>query len=683
MKPNRIGQIGIPAAIIGIVVMMVVPMPTLLLDVLLALNMAFSVLILLVSLRVTKPLDFSIFPALILIATLFRLSLNISSTRLVLLNGFAGHVIEAFGNFVVGGSIVVGLVIFVILMIIQFVVITNGAGRVAEVAARFTLDALPGKQMAVDADLNSGLIDENEARKRRKEVSAEADFYGAMDGASKFVKGDAIASVVITLINLVGGFIIGMVQRGQSAQDAMQTYSLMSVGDGLVSQIPALLLSVSTGLIVTRATTENDMGSDLLAQFSKQRQAVQIAGAAIIFLGLIPGLPKLPFLLVGGAALAVAYQLPKEGEAAATDEAEPEALPTAPQKDSPLAIAQDMRVEPLELELAYDLIDLVDTAAGGDLLDRVRALRRKLAQEIGIVVPLVRTRDNLDLPPRNYAIRIHGVEVARGQAPAGMVLAIGDDLDQLPGMVTQEPVFGLAAKWVPTELREHVALANCTVVDRSSVITTHMAEVVRVHAAQLLGREDVKMLVDMVKQSHPVVVDELTPAPLSLGEIQRTLQALLAERVCIRDLVRIFEAMSMRAKAGPDPEGLVEAARSALGPAIAASHAIEGRLCVVTFDPLLEQRLLESLRPSEAGAYLMLDPMLAERLATETARATAAAEGIGDPPVLVCAGPLRLPVHRLLEQVAPRVPVLSYAELGGQLTLVTSGVVSVSEVTAA
>lgn len=682
MKSNRLGLIGIPAALIGIIIMMVVPVPPVVLDMLLAFNIAFSVLIMLVSMRVTKPLDFSIFPALLLIATLFRLSLNVSSTRLVLSEGYAGKVIEAFGDFVIGGSLVVGIVIFVILMIIQFVVITNGAGRVAEVAARFTLDALPGKQMAVDADLNSGLIDEAEARKRRKEVAAEADFYGAMDGASKFVKGDAIAAVIITLVNLIGGFITGMLMNGMPAAEAMQTYSRMSIGDGLVSQIPALLLSVGTGLIVTRATTENDMGNELLAQFGKQKQAMQIAGGMILALGLVPGLPKLPFLIIGAAALFIATRMKEPGE---EPEVEPdiEDLPIAPQKDSPMQIAQDMRVEPLELELAYDLIDLVDAASGGDLLDRVRALRRKLAQEIGIVVPLVRTRDNLDLPPRHYAIRVHGVEVARGQAPAGMVLAIGDDLDSLPGMATQEPVFGLDAKWVPAELREHVALANSTVVDRSSVVTTHMAEVVRVHAAQLLGREDVKMLVDMVKQSNPVVIEELTPQPLSLGEVQRTLQALLDERVCIRDLVRIFEAMSMRAKMSPDPEGLVEAARGALGPAIAASHAVDGRLSVITFDPLLEQRMLETLRQGESGSFLIMDPMLAERIAMETARVAQAAEAAGDPPVLVCAQPLRLAVRRLLETAAPRTPVLSYAELGGQLTLVTSGVVNVAEVTAA
>ena len=682
MKANNIATIGVPALIIAVVIMMVIPLPTALLDLLLAFNLGISVLILLMAMRVTRPLEFSAFPVVILIATLFRLALNISSTRLVLLNGDAGAVIDAFGSFVVGGSIVVGLVIFIILMIIQFVVITNGAGRVAEVSARFTLDAMPGKQMAIDADLNSGLIDEDQARQRRKDISAEADFYGSMDGASKFVKGDAIASVIITIINLIGGFIMGMVDKGMTFDEALNRYSLLSVGDGLVSQIPALLISVATGVIVTRATTDNDMGTDLLEQFGAQRTTLQIAGGAIVALGLVPAMPKLPFFIVGGTLLFLATRVGKPDEAPAEPTPE-EVAPTSPQKDSPMAIAQDMRVEPLELELAYDLIDLVDAAGGGDLLDRVRALRRKLANEIGIVVPLVRTRDNLDLPPRHYAIRVHGVEVARGQAPPGMVLAIGDDLDQLPGTPTQEPVFGLAAKWVPAELREHVALASATVVDRSSVVTTHMAEVVRVHAAELLGREDVKMLVDMVRQSNPVVIEELTPTPLSLGEIQRVLQSLLAERVCIRDLVRIFEAMSMRAKAGTDPDGLTEAARSALGPAIAASHAVDGRLSVVTFDPLLEQRLLENLRMTEAGAALMIDPMVAEAVATQVATTAAKAESAGDPPVLVCAQPLRLPVRRLIEQIAPRIPVLSYAELGGQLTLVTSGVVNVSEISAA
>jgi flagellar biosynthesis protein FlhA len=681
VKSSRLGQIGVPAAIISIVVMMIVPLPTLLLDMLIVVNIAGALMILLVSLYVTKPLDFAVFPSLLLIATMFRLALNVSATRLVLLHGYAGNVIDSFGHFVVGGSIVVGLVIFLILIIIQFVVITNGAGRVAEVAARFTLDAMPGKQMAIDADLNSGLIDEDTARARRKEVSGEADFYGAMDGASKFVKGDAIAAIIITLVNLLGGFIVGVVQRHQSMGEAVSTYSLLSVGDGLVSQIPALLISISTGLIVTRATTEQDMGSDLLSQFGRQRLAVQVAGFAVLFLAIIPGLPKLPFLFVGGGLLLVAQRLPKPEEAGDGDAVDAIALPPAP--DSPESIQKDMRVEPLELELAYDLIDLVDPSTGGDLLDRVRSLRRKLALELGVVIPLVRTRDNLDLPPRSYAIRLHGVEVARGEAPPGMVLAIGDELGSLPGQPAKEPVFGLDAKWVPVQVRRQAELAGATVVDRSSVITTHLAEVARTYAPDLLGREDVKTLVDMVKASHPVVVEELTPAPLSLGEIQRTLQALLAERVSIRDLVRIFEALGQRARSSTDADGLVEAVRGALGPAISSSYAVDGTLPVLTFEPMLEQGLLEQLRTGEHGSFLMMDAGYADLLVRETARLVTAAEERGEFPVLVCAQPLRAAVRRLVVSASPRLPVLSYGELAGSLNVVPIGVVHAVHASAA
>ncbi|GAA4711958.1 flagellar biosynthesis protein FlhA [Pedococcus ginsenosidimutans] len=680
MRSNRLGQVAIPAGIVAIVVMMVVPLPSVVLDMLLAVNLTFSVLVLLVALNVKRPLDFRVFPSLLLIATLFRLALNVSATRLVLLDGFAGKVIDAFGHFVVGGSIVVGLVIFVILVVIQFVVITNGAGRVAEVAARFTLDAMPGKQMAIDADLNSGLIDEDEARRRRADVSAEADFYGAMDGASKFVKGDAIAAIVITLVNLVGGLVIGVVQNKQAFGDAVSTYSLLSVGDGLVSQIPALLMSMSTGLIVTRATTERAMGSDLVHQFGQQRQPIQLAGAAVMCLAVIPGLPKLPFLLVGGAALLIARQLPRpeEQEAAKASAAAAAAAP-APSQDSPEVLAHDIRVEPLELELAYDLIGLVDASAGGDLLDRVKALRRKLAHELGIVIPLVRTRDNIDLPPHTYAVRLHGVEVARGEAPAGMVLAIGDHLAALEGTPTREPVFGLEAKWVPVHQRGRAEQVDATVVDRSSVVTTHLAEMVRQHAHQLLGREDVKLLVEAVRTTHPAVVEEMTPSPLALGEVQRCLQGLLAEGVCIRDLVRIFEAVSLRARVSTDPDGLVEAARLALGPAIAASHAVNGELHVLTFDPRLEQRLLESLRSGEGGSQLLVDPYFAERLATEAVRVSQVAEQTGVQPVLVCAQPLRRAVRRLIEPGAPQLAVLAYSELGGHLRLTTAGVVDVVE----
>ena len=487
-------QVGVPIAVVAIVVMLVVPLPALVLDLLIAANITAALLILMTAMFVNRPLDFAVFPAVILVATLFRLALNVSATRLVLLDGYAGKVIDTFGHFVIGGSLVVGIIVFAILVVIQFVVITNGAGRVAEVGARFTLDAMPGKQMAIDADLNSGLIDDDEARRRRAEVSAEADFYGAMDGASKFVKGDAIAAIIITLVNLVGGFTVGVLQKGMPFGDAVHTYSLLTIGDGLVSQIPALLLSVATGIIVTRSASDGDIGSDVVAQLTRRKQPLRLAAGAALVMLLIPGMPKLPFLLAGGVVFYLSLRHPGDtvAEAAALTAAQQQAADSvAPHPESLEALVEEIRVDPLELELAPDLIDLVDTTSGGDLLDRVRSLRRKVATDLGVVVPPVRTRDNLDLPLRTYAIRLFGVEVGRGEAPPGTVLAIGEGLESLPGQRTQEPVFGLAAVWVPVELRSQAELAGATVVDRSSVVTTHLAEVVRAHASRLLGREDV------------------------------------------------------------------------------------------------------------------------------------------------------------------------------------------------
>jgi len=684
---NRIGQIAIPAAIVGIVVMMVVPLPTPLLDLLLVVNIALATLALLASMFTLRVLDFSIFPSFLLIATMFRLALNVSVTRLVLLDGYAGKVIEAFGHFVIGGSVVVGLVIFLILIVIQFIVITNGAGRVAEVAARFTLDAMPGKQMAIDADLNAGIIDENVAKTRRKEIADEADFYGAMDGASKFVKGDAIAAIIIVIINLVGGFTVGVMQKGMSFSEAIETYSLLTVGDGLVAQIPALLISLSSGLIVTRAATESDLGTDLLLQFTRHKRTLQLAGGAICGCALVPGLPKPPFLLVGGTLLFLASRLPsdevlaeREAEAAAAEQAAQDE-PLSP--DTPEHIVQEMRVEPLELEIAYDLIDLVDPNRGGDLLDRVRALRRKLALELGIVIPLVRTRDNMDLPAHTYAVRVHGVEVGRGEAPPGHVLVLGDDSNQFPGIQTHEPVFGLPATWVPLEFRHQAEVTGATVVDRASVITTHLAEVVRRNAGRMLSRQDVKMLIDMVKESDPVVVDELTGANVTTGEAQRVLQGLLDEGVGIRDLVRIFEVISERSRVTKDPETLIEAVRTALGPAISSSYARDGRLPVLTLEPIIEHSVAEALRSSDNGSYLALEPSIAEQLALAIAREAEAAEMKGMEPVFVCAAQLRPAMRRLLRSVAPRLPVLAYTELGSQLELETIGVVNLGQPAAA
>jgi flagellar biosynthesis protein FlhA len=653
-----------------------------LLDLLLVTNIGMATLALLASMYTRRVLDFSIFPSYLLIATLFRLALNVSVTRLVLLHGYAGKVIESFGHFVVGGSVIVGLVIFLILIVIQFIVITNGAGRVAEVAARFTLDAMPGKQIAIDADLNAGLINEEEAKRRRREIAEEADFYGAMDGASKFVKGDAIAAIVIVSINLIGGFAVGVLQHHMSFGDAIKTYSLLTVGDGLVAQIPALLLSLSSGLIVTRAATESDLGTDLVTQFTRHKRTLQVAGFALVSVAIVPGLPKIPFLAVGGSLLLMSTRVPSEEEAAARAAAvetvveEPEEL----SPDSPEHLASEMRVEPLELEIAYDLIDLVDPGRGGDLLDRVRALRRKLALELGVVIPLVRTRDNLELPASTYAIRVHGVDVGRGEAPPGHVLVLGDESTTgLPGISTREPVFGLPATWVPIEFRHQAEITGATVVDRASVITTHLAEVVRRNAGRLLGRQDVKLLLDVVKQSDPVVIDELNGSNVSTGEIQRVLQILLDEGVGIRDLVRIFEVISERSRITKDPEQIAESVRTAIGPAISASYAKDGRLPVLTLEPMVEHALAESLRAGDHGAYLALDPTTAETLALAVAREAEAAEMKGIEPVLVCATQLRPSLRRLLHAAAPRLPVLAYTELGQQLELDTIGVVNLGQ----
>ena len=679
MKRRGFGQGVFPIAVVGIVVMMVLPLPTMLLDFLLAVNISFSVLLLLASLNARRALDLAAFPSLLLLATLFRLALNVSTARLILSQGDAGKVIASFGNFVIGGSLVVGLVVFFILVVIQFVVITQGATRVAEVAARFTLDAMPGKQMAIDADLNAGVIDDEQARHRRQEINAEADFYGAMDGASKFVKGDAIAAVIITAVNLIGGLIVGVVQRHQGVGEAIQTYSLLTVGDGLVSQIPALLVSISSGLIITRAAGNEDLGSDVAAQFARQHRAIRTGGLAMIGLGLMPGLPKVPFLLVG----TIAYVLGRRLQAADKPKIVFEDLPSMEpaELDESTELSNSLRVEPLALELAMDLVDLVDSGAGGDLLDRVKALRRKMAQELGIVIPPVRTRDNLELELGTYTVKVHGVVVADGQAPAGQVLAITDDLSQLPGIEVREPVFGLPAKWVPVEQQATAEALGATVVDRASVITTHLAEIARQHAPDLLSRQDVKMLVDMVKEHDPAVVDDLTAAGVGLSEVQRVLQQLLSESVPVRDLTRILEVISERSRSTRDPEAIGESVRLALAPTICSARAPGGHLPVVTFDPLVEQTLLNSVTRSELGSQLALDPDTAQRLATGLARQVRAGEDTGAEPVVICAPGLRAALRAFLARLLPHVPVMSYDELVDHVTVDDLGMVSLDSTT--
>jgi flagellar biosynthesis protein FlhA len=540
---------------------------------------------------------------------------------------------------------------------------------------------MPGKQMAIDADLNSGLINKDEARRRRREVAAEADFYGAMDGASKFVRGDAVAAIVIMAINLVGGLAIGVFQNGDNLNGAINTYSLLSVGDGLASQLPALLISISTGIIVTRAGTESDLGTDLVYQILHQRRAVRIAAGGICLLALVPGLPKVPFLLVGATVWFTAGRLPRddagEGQAAVPADAKP--APPAP--DSPEGLARDMKVEPLELEVSYNLVELVDPGKGGDLLDRVKALRRKVALELGVVLPLVRTRDNIDLPASTYTIKVQGAEAARGTALPGHVLAIGDVLGSLPGSPTKEPVFGLDAKWAPLSARAQAERMGATVVDPASVITTHMAEVVKQNAAKLLSRASTKDLVEMTKRTDPTVVEELGSAQVSLAEVQRVLRDLLEEGVSVRNLPKIFEVVTEKVRTTRDPEALVEGCRQALGPTLSAALAVDGHLPVVTIDPLLEQQLSDTLRTGDNGSFLALPAERAEALTLAVAQRAREAEKEGEMPVLVCAAPLRPAMRKLVRTAAPRLPVLSYAELGPQLRLETRGVVNLAHAT--
>jgi flagellar biosynthesis protein FlhA len=678
MPSNRLARLAVPVVVVTVVIMMVVPLPAALLDVLIAGNIAMALVVLLVAMQVRKPLEFAVFPTLVLVGTILRLALNVSSTRLVLRDGYAGHVIDAFGHIVIGGSLVIGLVVFAILVVIQLTVVTNGAARVAEVGARFTLDAMPGKQMAIDADLNSGLIDEDEARRRRKEVAAEADFYGAMDGGTKFVKGDAVAAVIITIVNLVGGFAVGVLQKGLSPGDAVSTYSLLTVGDGLVSQVPALLMSVATGVIVTRSTSDGDVGNDLVRQLSKHREALRIGGGALIALCVVPGMPKLPFLLAGGLLLLGSARAgataARDAEAARAAAASAERAGAAESERDP--VSESLHVDQLELLLAADVVDLVDTSRGGDLLDRVRALRRKTALDLGVVLPPVRTRDGATLPPGGYEIRIGGVTVATGEAPPGHLLAIGDSPDVLPGRRTTEPVFGLPAVWVPIEHRTTAEAVGATLVERAAVVTTHLAEMVRRHASRLLSLDDVKQLLDVLKADRPATVEEVVPALLPLSGVQRVLQGLLDEQVSIRDLGRVLEGIGQRARSTTDADALLEAARASLGPALTATYQRNGVLSAITLDPAVESELAEAMRASEQGVVLAVDPVLANQLVGQLSSLVTAAENTGVTPVLLVAGPLRLPLRRLLRGTFPQLPVLGFTETAGLTSIETVGQVS-------
>lgn len=662
-------------AVIGILLVMLVPLHPLILDIFLSLSIALSLIIILVSMYVLKPLEFSVFPSLLLIVTLFRLALNVASTRLILLKGnegpaAAGHVIQSFGQFVVGGDIVVGAIMFLILVVINFVVITKGAGRISEVSARFTLDAMPGKQMAIDADLNAGLINDVEARSRRKEIAREADFYGAMDGASKFVRGDAVAAIMITFINILGGLTIGVLQKGMDLQTAAHTYTLLTVGEGLVAQIPALIVSTAAGMIVTRAASDANLGAEIARQVLIEPRALASASGILLFFGLIPGLPHLAFFamaaLTGGTAYAVNQA--KKG-IAAREEVAPE---EKAKPEEPEVVHSLLAVDILEIEVGYGLISLVDSNQGGDLLERIKSIRRQCALELGIVIPPIRIRDNLQLKPNQYTILIKGVEAASSEVFPGQYLAMnpGTAEGHLDGIATKEPAFGLPAVWIDERNRERASILGYTVVDPSTVAATHLTEIIKTNAADLLGRQDVQGLLDNLAKNYPKVVEELVPGNLSLGGVQKVLHNLLKERVSVRDLLSILEALADAAPYTKDIDVLTEYTRQAIGRTICKQYlSQDGKLALFTLEPEIEGAIGEAVQSSDHGSYLALEPKLAQRIIRSIAGTAEKMSVMGQQPVLLCSPKVRPHLKRLTERFTPSLAVLSHSEIPPKLEI--------------
>ncbi|MDK6079720.1 flagellar biosynthesis protein FlhA [Massilia varians] len=681
-----------PIFIVILLAMMILPLPAFVLDVFFSFNIALSVIVLLTALYTVKPLDFMAFPAILLISTMLRLALNVASTRIVLTEGHtggaaAGKVVEAFGHFLIGGNFTVGIVVFIILTIINFTVVTKGAGRIAEVGARFALDAMPGKQMAIDADLNAGLIGEAEARKRRNEVAQEAEFYGAMDGASKYVKGDAVAGIMITLINVIGGLIIGVVQHDLSFGEAAEVYTLLAIGDGLVAQIPSLIISIAAGMVVSRVANEDDISSQVTNQLFARPEALYITGGIIFALGVIPGMPNLVFLLLGSALCGGGYLIAKrKKEAPAKEAAAAEAAATAAAggaaatpAESEEATWQDvMAVDTLGLEVGYRLIPLVDKTQGGELLKRIKGIRKKFAQEVGFLAPPVHIRDNLELKPSAYRITLKGVEVGTGEAINGQFLAINPGMASgtLPGLVTTDPAFGLPATWIDASLRDEAQSLGYTVVDAGTVVATHLNHLITTHASELLGRLEVQDLLDHLAKGAPKLVEDLVPKVVSLSTLQKVLQNLLMEGVHIRDMRTIIECLSEYAGQTQDPNELTAMVRVALGRAI-VQQLFPGtnELSVMTLDNRLERLLMQAMGAGGDGTGI--EPGLADTIAQQAANAAAQQEQMGLSPVLLVPAPLRVLLSRFLRRAVPQLKVLSHNEIPETKTIRVTSLVGV------
>ncbi len=676
-KVLRKGSAMMAVGMVAILMVMMIPLPAIVLDILLSFNIAISIIILLMSLYIVKPLDFSTFPSILLIVTLMRLSLNVASTRLILLHGSegtgaAGQVIKAFGTFVVGGNYVVGLIVFSVLVLINFVVITKGSTRVAEVAARFTLDAMPGKQMSIDADMNAGLISETDARKRRSEIEREANFYGAMDGASKFVRGDAIAGIIIVMVNIIGGLIIGVLQQGMDVANAAMTYTLLTVGDGLVTQVPALVVSTAAGMLVTRTTSTADLGEDVRNQIFTQPRAIATSAILLFVFALIPGMPKISFIFVAALIGVLAYNLFKQAKKETEEQTE------AP---APVAIETDEGLAPLDkmgLEVGYGLISLVDAQQGGELLQRIKTLRKQLAMEMGFIIPAVHIRDNLQLKPNHYAFYLKGVEIAGGELMMGHFLAITNDEKEakIAGIKTREPAFGLPALWVPESQKEDAQAKGYVIVDPATVITTHLTEVIKAQADELLGRQEVQSLVDNLATHYPKIVEELVPKVIPIGILQRVLQRLLKERVSIRDLFAILETLADYITITRNVDILTGYVRQGLSRTITRQYQDQdGNVNVMMLSPNIEDTISQSIQHTEMESFVSPDPNMVKKLIASLQKGISHFETTGLNPIILCSPLVRCHLRKIVEKFIPNVVVLAHNELTRDVNIKSFGVV--------
>ncbi|HOF04118.1 MAG TPA: flagellar biosynthesis protein FlhA [Syntrophales bacterium] len=666
--------------VVGILTVMIVPLPTIVLDLLLSMSIAAAIVILLMAMSVMKPLDFSVFPSVLLIVTLMRLALNVASTRLVLLYGnkgtdAAGQVIKAFGTFVVGGNYVIGFIVFAVLVLINFVVITKGATRIAEVAARFTLDSMPGKQMSIDADLNTGLITESDARRRRREIENEANFYGAMDGASKFVRGDAIAGIIIVLVNLIGGLIIGVLQKGMNVADAARTYSLLTIGDGLVTQIPALIVSTAAGILVTRTSAATELGEELKSQVFSQPKAFALTSFFVFVFALIPGMPKLAFLLVAGGMAFLAYNMTGK-----TPPAEPEPEAETPMPEIADTVESLTPLDPLGLEVGYGLISLVDANQGGELLGRIKVLRRQLAQELGFIIPAIHIRDNLQLNPNEYSFLIKGTEVAKGELMPGYLLAITPEEEgmKIPGLQTREPAFGLPAVWVPEREKEMVQARGIVMVDPATVLTTHLTEIIKTNVEELIGRHEVQALLDNLAKTHGRILEDLVPKVVPTGLLQKVLQRLLRERVSIRDLLCIIETLADYVPLTKNVDILTGYVRQALARAITRQYQDQnGNVNVVMLSPEIEEIIQQSIQHTEYESFVSPDPNVVKRIMQKIQDIAGEFMKRGLQPIILCSPNVRVHFKKIVDRFFPNITVLAHNEISRDATITSFGMVEI------